>query len=81
MNLLDAVSYERLVSLIHRVPMKVKLASLKMIDIMNAIGRDKKHVAKKLRFVLPVRIGEVKVVDNVEQNLIRSAVKQLLKAK
>jgi 3-dehydroquinate synthase len=81
MNLLDAVSYERLISLIRRVPMDVKLASLKMTDIMNAIGRDKKHVAKKLRFVLPVSIGEVKVVDNVEQNLIRSAVKQLLKAK
>ncbi len=81
MNLLDVDSYERLVSLVRRVPMKIELSLLKMTDIMNAIGRDKKRVAKKLRFVLPVKIGEVKVVDDVEPNLIRSAVRKVLKAK
>jgi 3-dehydroquinate synthase len=81
MKLLDADSYERLVSLIRRAPMKAKLSSLKMADIVHAMGRDKKRVAKKLRFVLPTKIGEVKVVDDVEPNLIRSAVREILKAK
>ena len=81
MKLLDADSYERLVSLISRVPMKAKLSSLKMADIINAMGRDKKRVSKKLRFVLPTKIGEVKVVDDVDPNLIRSAVREILKTK
>jgi 3-dehydroquinate synthase len=81
MKLLDADSYERLVALIHRAPLTSKLSSLKMADIVHAMGRDKKRVAKKLRFVLPTKIGEVKVVDDVDPNLIRSAVRELLKAK
>jgi 3-dehydroquinate synthase len=80
MKLLDADSYERLVSLIRRAPMKAKISSLKMADIVNAMDRDKKRVAKKLRFVLPTKIGEVKIVDDVDPNLIRSAVREILKA-
>jgi len=79
MKLLDADSHERLVSLIRRTPMKANLSSLKMADIINAIGRDKKRVAKKLRFVLPTKIGEVKVVDDVEPKLIQAVVKRILK--
>jgi 3-dehydroquinate synthetase len=45
------------------------------------MGHDKKRVAKKLRFVLPTKIGEVKVVDDVDPNLIRSAMREILKAK
>jgi 3-dehydroquinate synthase len=81
MKLLGADSYERLVSLIRRAPMKAKLSSLKMADIVNAMGRDKKRVAKKFRFVLPTKIGEVKVVDDVDLNLILSAVREILKVK
>jgi 3-dehydroquinate synthase len=81
MKLLDANSYERLVSLIRRAPMKTKLSSMKITDIVDAMGRDKKRVAKKSRFVLPTKIGEVKVVDDVDLNLIRSAVREILKAK
>jgi 3-dehydroquinate synthase len=79
MKLLDADSYERIVTLIRRVPMKVKLSSLRISDIVNAIGRDKKHVSAKLRFVLPIKIGEVKVVDDVAPTLIQKAVKEILK--
>jgi 3-dehydroquinate synthase len=81
MKLLDADSYERLVSLIRRAPMKANLPSLKITDITHAMSRDKKRVAKKLRFVLPTKIGEVKVVDDVDPNLIRSAVREVLKVK
>ena len=79
MKLLDADSYERIVALIRRVPMKMKLSSLKIADIVSAIGRDKKHIGAKLRFVLPIKIGEVKVVDDVAPTLIQKAVKEILK--
>jgi 3-dehydroquinate synthase len=79
MKLLDADSYERIVALIRRVPTKTKLSSLKIANIVSAIGRDKKHVDAKLRFVLPIKIGEVKVVDDVTPALIQKAVKEILK--
>jgi 3-dehydroquinate synthase len=77
MKLLSTDSYERLVALICRVPMKTKLSSLKMADIINAMGRDKKRVDAKLRFVLPTKIGDVKIVDDVPLKLIQNAVKEI----
>jgi 3-dehydroquinate synthase len=79
MKLLDADSYKRIVALIHRIPAKAKLSILKITDIVNAIGRDKKHIDAKLRFVLPIKIGEVKVVNTVVPKLIQKAVKEILK--
>ncbi len=78
MKLLDADSYKRIVALIRRVPLKIELSSLKGSDIVKGIGRDKKHVDAKLRFVLPIKIGEVKVVDDVDGRLINRAVKAIL---
>ena len=78
MNVLDAGSYNRIAALIRCISMKAKLSSLKISDIVSAIGRDKKHVGNKLRFVLPIRIGEVKVFDTVAPKLIQKAVKVIL---
>ena len=69
MKLLDADSYKRIVALIHRIPAKAKFSTLKITDIVNAIGRDKKHIGAKLRFVLPIKIGEVKVVNDCGSNV------------
>lgn len=77
MKLLDVESYNRLISLIYRVPIKVRLASLKISDIISAMGRDKKRIDKKLRFVLPTKLGEVKIVDYVDEKLIQKAVKEI----
>jgi|WetSurMetagenome_2_1015567.scaffolds.fasta_scaffold216287_1 3-dehydroquinate synthase len=78
MKLLGADAYKRIVELIHRVPIKTKLSTVKMNDVLSAIGRDKKHAGAKLRFVLPVKIGEVNVVDTVAPILIQKAVKEVL---
>lgn len=78
-KLLGVNSYERIVALIRRVSMKIKLSSLKVADIENAIGRDKKHVDAKLRFVLPIKIGEVKMVDDVTPKQIHKAIVTMLK--
>ena len=78
MKLLDAGSYKRIVALIRRVPFKTKLSSLKIANIISAIDRDKKHIGTKLCFVLPIKIGEVKVVNDVVPTLIQKAVKEIL---
>jgi 3-dehydroquinate synthase len=79
MKLLDVDYYKRIVALIHRVPMKTKLSSLNIVDIVSAMRLDKKHIGTKLRFVLPIKIGEVNVVDDVTPTLIKKAVKEILK--
>jgi 3-dehydroquinate synthase len=79
MKLLDTDSYNRIVALVGRVSIKTKLSSLKIADVVSAIGRDKKHVGARLRFVLPIKIGEVKVVEDVAPKLIQKAVKEILK--
>ncbi|MCX6123096.1 MAG: 3-dehydroquinate synthase [Ignavibacteriales bacterium] len=79
MKLLDADSYKRIVALIRRIPMKTKFSMLKIADILNAIGRDKKHIGSQQRFVLPIKIGEVNVIDTVTPTLIQKAVKEILK--
>jgi 3-dehydroquinate synthase len=79
MKLLDTGSYERIVALIRRVPLETKLTSLKIADIVSAMRRDKKHVGAKLRFVVPKKIGEVKVLDDVTLPLVRKALHSILK--
>jgi 3-dehydroquinate synthase len=37
------------------------------------MGRDKKAVGGRLRFVLPERIGRVELVDDVPEDLVRQA--------
>ncbi len=79
LHLLDAAAYRRIAAFVRRVLTKTDLSSLSITDVLGAIGRDKKHIGKTLRFVLPVRIGKVKVVEQVSPALIRNVVKKLLK--
>lgn len=78
MRLISSDVHERIVSLINRIPLKAKLGSLKQRDILSAMGRDKKSISGKKRFVLPTQIGTVQVIDTVEPTLIRSSLKFIL---
>jgi 3-dehydroquinate synthase len=51
-------------------PPAVRLPADELLAIM---GRDKKTVGGKLRFVLPTRIGHVELVDGVPADLVRRA--------
>ena len=44
-------------------------------DLMLAMRRDKKAQARKMRFILPRRIGEVAVFDDVPENLVVATLK------
>lgn len=77
-GLLDGTSYKRITELVDRVPIRAKLQSLRISEILSAMGRDKKRIGASIRFVLPTKIGEVKVVDNVELKVIQSVVKEVL---
>ena len=41
-------------------------------DLISVMKRDKKATAGRMRFILPTRIGEVKLVDGVDEALVRA---------
>ena len=40
-------------------------------ELITIMGRDKKTVDGRLRFVLPTRIGHVELVDDIDAALVR----------
>jgi 3-dehydroquinate synthase len=75
MGLLSVDVLERIETFVSRVPFEFKINALVTTKILDAIRRDKKSVEGKTRFVLPVRLGEVRVLEGVEPELIRSSLK------
>ena len=76
----DAI-YERIVELIARVPIKSSIRNLKTPDILRAMKYDKKSIGGNIRFVLPFRIGEAKLVDRVESKLVVDSLTHLRKVR
>jgi len=76
MGLLPLDVLERIESFVSRIPLRMKRDALASSKILDAIQRDKKTVDGKTRFVLPVRLGEVRILEGVEPELIRSSLKR-----
>ena len=72
MNMLkpaDAVSIRELVEL-YKLPSAIP-SDLNAADMIEAMAIDKKAMAGKLKFVLPVSIGQVKIVEDVSREMIK----------
>ena len=79
LQVLSANDYERIITLLSRIPLRLKAASLPLSRIMSAMARDKKSVGERKRFVLPVRIGETTIVDTVPSELTRSSLDHIFR--
>lgn len=73
LNLLSQDSFERITSLIGRVPLKVGLRRINKKKALSFIGRDKKGRLGRNRFVLPVRIGQTSVVEDIPREMVGEA--------
>lgn len=78
MGLLPADEHERIEQIIRRLPVKMNKSSFPQARVLKAMTRDKKSVEGKLRFVLPIRLGEVQIVDAVDESLIQSSLRYVL---
>lgn len=65
---------ERIRTLIKRVWPKIQIQKIKPGDVLEALSYDKKFIYGVNRFILPKRIGLVKVVDKVPQRLIKKVI-------
>ncbi len=69
--------YRRIAELIYRIPIKASVRNLKTSDILRLMKHDKKSIEGNVRFVLPVRIGEVKTVDRVDSKIVAGSLKYI----
>lgn len=75
MKILDNTSVERLIRLFERTGLPTHHDGLDVEVIMATMMHDKKTVGGRLRFILPNRIGDVELRDDVLEEDIRAVMK------
>jgi 3-dehydroquinate synthase len=80
MKLLDAGSFRRLSNLIEDIGLPVRISGIKINKVLDALRHDKKFIAGRNRFVLPVAIGKVVIKENIPPQLIRQVLSARLSA-
>lgn len=73
---LSREDYHRIVRLIESFGLPVRMEGVSAADILAAMRRDKKMRDGQVNFVLPRRIGEVFVTDEVSEDAVREAIEQ-----
>lgn len=68
----------RLVTLLERFHLPTQISDPGWERVQAALGVDKKRVDDKLRFVLPVRLGQVTVVSDVSLSLVHEVYESML---
>jgi 3-dehydroquinate synthase len=53
-----------------------KIKGVDLTKVLKLMTHDKKFQGRKNRFVLPVKIGQVKIIEDVPEDLIRQAVQE-----
>ena len=77
MGLTDTTVLERQLSLIKRLGLPLH-TGLKAEDIVKTLYSDKKVISGRLRFILPTKIGEVIISDQVTEEIIYRVLKKPL---
>ena len=78
MGMLDAASVERISALLERAGYALEIRGCVHDDIMSFMKHDKKAAEGKVRFVLPKRIGEVTLVDDVPMDIVSDVVREAM---
>lgn len=78
LNILDIGDFQRIERLISRFELSGKLNRVEVGRLLKFIKADKKSSSGHTKFVLPRKIGEVDIVDEVSEDLIRSSLAPIL---
>lgn len=81
LNLFSKENYLRQIKLQKNLQLPLTTSGISLQKVFNLLYYDKKVKDKKLRFVLPLNIGEVKIFDNLEINLIKEGIAKIISAK
>jgi len=83
-NRLDICSQKTLSqieSIVSRVGLPIHIKDVSLSKIMEAYLHDKKFISGKNRFVLPLKIGKVKIYEDINEKVIKDVVKRRIKNK
>ena len=75
LKMLNKEDFLRIEGLIANFNLSDKLKDIDLERLIQFIGSDKKAASGKIRFVLPRKIGEVEIVEDIESSVIKSAMK------
>ncbi|MGR3220640.1 MAG: 3-dehydroquinate synthase [Candidatus Anammoxibacter sp.] len=70
MGIVDDDAINRQMCLLEKLGIPTTVTDLSTTEIVKKLYQDKKTIGGKLRFVLPVQIGEVVISDNVPEDII-----------
>jgi 3-dehydroquinate synthase len=77
LSLIDAEFVSRQEALLSALGLPVKPpGNCSTRDLIACMRRDKKALGGRMRFILPVRIGEVKLIDDVPEALVREVLEE-----
>jgi 3-dehydroquinate synthase len=80
LGMLNSQDTQRIKKLIERAGLPTQVAEkLALDEFMNILKLDKKVEEGKVNFVLPVRIGEVVVRNDVSEEMVREIIKDVCK--
>lgn len=78
LGLLKQGDRTRIESLIKKCGLPAKVSGLKVSSIYRSLLRDKKFIHGKNRLVLPVRIGNVRIVEGIKPSIIIESIKEYM---
>jgi len=73
LGLLTQRDLGRLIGVIHAAGLPAEMPELDVSAVIDAIKHDKKMAGGKVRFILPVRLGQVIVTDRVDLSIVAEA--------
>ncbi len=80
LGLMKTIEADRIEKLLEKVGLPTRIKGLRFSDIYDSHLHDKKFIHGKNRFILPTKIGRVKVAENVPDDIIRNVLKGCLNA-
>lgn len=78
-KMLSITQADQINNLLSSIGLPEKIHGLRIKDILHYMSHDKKFVAGKNRFVLATRIGQVKVVEGIPQDLLLNSIQKFQK--
>lgn len=79
-GMISLEEYSKIEDVIGRFGLPTRLpADIQIDKTIEQLSKDKKVMDNKVRFVLPIKIGETKIVDDVEKEIIFKSLERLIK--
>jgi len=78
MGMLSVSDFNRIISLLQKFELPVIYKGLDSDDIYSLMNLDKKVKNGKISYILPVRIGEVRITSDIDENIIKEALHDIL---